>query len=287
MAESTYKVQKESVSGQHTRSLLYWANEWEKLAGQPDKKVLRFPDTLINKMPYAHIKVIDFDSTANNKHVYSVKDIVLDKKTKLPFLINWQIMDMADDGTFVGLTENHAYSKYMPDQKGFPDLSVASIPDYFKLPTRRQPVKYLPYGTPAPQLMIHNLAGKALQLSDLKGKVVLLSFSLVGCPHSVGASQMLNRLYDKYGNEVMILNIYPMDQAESINDFDKRENIKTASFTSEKTIVNDFPIDGYPSFYLLNRDGIIVQSYSGFFKGLESQIVAKIDEISEANAAGQ
>ncbi|GAA4789792.1 hypothetical protein GCM10023231_17190 [Olivibacter ginsenosidimutans] len=62
-ADSTYKIQKESVSGQHTRSLLYWTNVLEKSAKQSNR-VRLLADTLINNTSYAHIEVIDYDSIA-------------------------------------------------------------------------------------------------------------------------------------------------------------------------------------------------------------------------------
>jgi len=281
LKDSTYQVQKESVNGQYTRSLLYWASELEKLIDQPANKVVQLPDTLLNNRAYAHIKVTDFDSIANNEHVYEITDFVFDKKNQLPFLISRRFKGLASDGTFFGLIENHAYDQYQLDQKNFPDLSVASIPDHFKPPAKRLPVEYLPNGTPSPPLNVHDLTGKELQLTTLKGKVVLLNFSLIGCPHCVGAAQMLNRLYDRYNDKVVILNIYPIDQVEAIAKFDKREKVKTASFTTEKSVLKDFPIDGYPSFYLLDKGGVVIQSYKGFFNDMESQIVAQIDSISK------
>lgn len=50
----------------------------------------------------------------------------------------------------------------------------------------------------APQLNAFDLKGLKLDNETLKGKVVLINFSLIGCPHCVGAAQMLNRLHEKF-----------------------------------------------------------------------------------------
>jgi len=278
LEDSTYKIQQESVSGQNTRSLLYWTNVLQKSVNQPDQ-VRLLPDTLIDNIFYAHVKIIDYDSIAHNERVYLITDFVVDKKAKLPFQINRQMRGLTDDGSILSLIENHNYSTYRLNQRDFPDLSVAKIPDYFKLYVRGIPVKPLPNGTLAPPLTMHDLTGNELQLTHFREKFVLLDFSLIGCPHSAAAVQMLNRLHDKYGNQLAILNIYPNDPSEVIQQFDEREKVRTTSVTCKKTAQQDFPINGYPSFYLLDGDGVVVQSYSGFFKDLESLLIDDIESL--------
>lgn len=281
LIDSTYSIGKEAVVSQNTRTLLYWAKNMEKLLKLPTQKIKQLPDTIINNTAYFNIRVISSDTIINKQREYEITNFIIDKKTKLPFLIDMQMLGHGSDGTKFGLIETHAYSNYQLNQNNLINLSTATIPVHFKLPVKRVPVVFLANGIPAPPLIVRSLSGTELDVKSLKGKIVLLNFSLVGCPHCVGAAQMLNRLYDKYGKELVILNIYPFDNVEAISKFDKKEHVKSTSYLSERGVQKVYPFDGYPSFYLLNKDGVIAQSYNGYFKELEAQLIEKIDGMNK------
>jgi len=89
---------------------------------------------------------------------------------------------------------------------------------------------------------------------------------------------MLNRLYEKYDNkDLVIINVYPYDKHETIEKFNRKENMHTPSYTSDKTIQKSYPFDGYPTFYLIDRLGKVVQSYNGYYEKLEAEIIKKIE----------
>lgn len=278
--DSTYNVQKESVSAQDTRTLIYWAEKMRQLSLMPRNKAAQVRDTVINSISFTNVYVIESDTIENKERAYSVINFVIDKNTNLPIMIINRIKGNANDGTSFGLTEIHNYSEYRFDKANFPDLSMAVIPNYFKLPVKRKPVKFLENGNVAPALEAFDLSGRKIELEKLRGKMILINFSLIGCPHCVGAAQMLNRLNERYkNNNLVILNVYPIDGAEVIAKFDQKENVKTPSYTSDKTVQQTYPFDGYPSFYLINKRGKIEQSYNGYYRELEAQIIETIDSL--------
>jgi thiol-disulfide isomerase/thioredoxin len=276
--DSTYKVEKEPVEGQNTRTLLYWAKNIAKLSQLPAAKIRQLQDTVIHNVTYTNILVTEKDTLINNEHQYNATHFIIDQQSYLPKHILIQMEGTADDGSLMKILETHSYSNYRVDQKSFPDLSSAIIPAHFKTPPKRVPAVFLPNGTPAPAIKAIDPSGKAFNLDELKGKTVLINFSLVGCPHCVGAAQMLNRLHEKYKEKgLVIVNIYPLDQKDAIMKFDHKENVKTTSYTSEKSVQQTYPFDGYPSFYLIDQNGKVAQSYKGFYKGLESEIASALN----------
>ncbi|RZL69384.1 MAG: TlpA family protein disulfide reductase [Pedobacter sp.] len=278
--DSTYVLEKESIEGQNTRSLLYWANNMDDLSKLPPTKIRQLHDTLINNAYCTNIQITRSDTIVDNKRQYQATNFIIDKKSNLPIHIIRKMQGNASDGSNFQFIETHSYSNYRFNRKDFPDLTLATIPTYFRVPPKNIPVVFLPNGTPAPSIKAFDLSGKAFELEKLKGKLVLINFSLIGCPHCVGAAQMLNRLNEKYKEKgLVILNIYPIDQKDAIIRFDNRENVKTLSLTSEKAVQQAYPFDGYPSFYLLDKNGSVAQSYKGFYKDLELALTEKIDSI--------
>ncbi|KRT17506.1 hypothetical protein ASU31_02890 [Pedobacter ginsenosidimutans] len=278
LTDSTYAVQKESVSGQDTRTLLYWAMEMQKLSKLSENKIVQLADTIINDISFANIRITVTDTVEQNQRSYNISSFIIDKENYLPVKIIRQFKGLGNDGTSFGLVEIHNYSEYKINQNKFPDLSNATIPAYFSLPVKRQPVKFLENGTPAPFLKAYDKKGNLLDTSFLKGKMVLINFSLIGCPHCVGAAQMLNRLQEKFkGRNLLILNIYPIDPFEAIVKFDIKEQVLSPSYTSDRSVVKSFPLDGYPSFYLIDMQGKIAQSYNGYYKALEQELEEKIE----------
>jgi len=274
--DSTYAVQKEPVSGQDTRTLLYWSEKMKKLSEATKHRVF-VSDTILNGNAFTNIKVTEKDTIDGGQHHYIISKFIIDKKTLLPIRIISMFKGKANDGSDFGLVEIHNYSDYKINQKNFPDLSVTTIPNYFRLPKKRAPVKFLENGALAPPLNAFDLKGLKLENETYKGKVVLINFSLIGCPHCVGASQMLNRLHEKFkDSNFIILNIYPIDASETIARFDSRENVSTRSFTTDRSVQKAYPFDGYPSFYLIDNEGKIAQSYNGYYKELEAELGKKI-----------
>ena len=278
-SDSTYSVQKEAISGQDTRTLIYWSDKMKKITGSSKNKASSIKDTIINGNTYANIEVIEKDTIDNHQHHYIISKFLIDKKSLLPIRIISMFKGKANDGSDFGLIEIHNYSEYKIDQPDFPDLSSSTIPNYFRLPKKREPVKFLENGLPAPPLNAFDLKGMKLDNETLKGKVVLINFSLIGCPHCVGAAQMLNRLLEKFKDRnLKIINIYPIDTGDIVARFDRRENVSSPSFTTDKSVQKAYPFNGYPSFYLIDSQGKISKSYNGYYKELESELEKKIAE---------
>jgi len=277
LSDSTYKVASQSVTGQNTRTLLYWAGQMERFSRLPPNRVVLLPDTVINAVSYSHLRVTVNDTLINKEHCYTFLHFVIDKSSLLPHEISSQLRGVSEDGSVLGCIEIHSYSNYFLNKKDFPDLSFARIPDNFKLPEKPKPVIPLAAGTSAPSLDGLDLSGARLSLDAYKGKAVLLNFGTIGCPHCVAAAQMLSNLHDQFNDKgLVIINVYPHDSRDAIARFDNRFHVKSRSITTDKRVQDSYPHSGYPSFYLLDGNGRVTVSYNGYYKELQAEITRQL-----------
>jgi thiol-disulfide isomerase/thioredoxin len=282
--DSTYKMQKEYwIGGQNSRTLLSIANDIEGYLKTPSK-IKQLPDTLIGNNAYTHFFVSKTDSLYKGDHIYSYIDIITYKTNSLPFIIRMDSQGFAGDGARMGMFEQHTFKAYDFNEKNFPDLSVASVPAGYKLPVKKEQLPMLAAGTRAPLLKLKDINGRDFDMAGLHGKMVLLNFTLDGCPHCVNAAQMLTRLNNIYKSKGLeIISIYQLglDNFKNVTRFDKKFNIKYPSYLTERTAANIYHLNGYPTFYLVNKQGAVVQAYEGFYAELEKEITEKLAAINE------
>lgn len=280
LRDSTYKIDKNAITGQATRSLLYWVTEMRSWLKTPSK-IKYLKDTTINRVAYNHYVIVQEDTIKKSEHVYSLIDVVSNKFTCLPFSISWRLKDFFDDGALGGWNEEHFYNSYKLNEGDFPDLSEAVVPAKFRLPVSRVVPKPLPVGTKAPQINLYDNAGNNFDLEKLKGKMVLLNFTTLGCPHCINAAQMLARLNQKYsGSNLAVISIYQKgtNTQEAIVKFDRKYHVMYPSYLTENTAEAIYHLSGYPNFYLLDKQGVVIQWYEGFYADLENTISDKLNK---------
>ncbi|HTI61235.1 TlpA disulfide reductase family protein [Mucilaginibacter sp.] len=274
--DRTYKIFDDAENGQSTRTLLYWSRQINDcLKRNLDINKLR--DTTIADKTYYHFRVRVKDSVEKNERTFTTDDIVIDKQTFLPFSIRETSRGLDDAGTLIGLMEEHHFKNLILNDKHFPDLSSAVIPPDYHLWEKKH-IEPLANGVKAPGLRLYDLKGELLPAQTLKDKTVLLSFDFVGCPHCIDAEQVLKKLQEKYRNSsVIIAMVYPVDNAASVLKHNKINGIEIPSFTTDKTVRNIYPFEGYPAFYIINKQGYIAGSYVGYSNDLQTQLAAMID----------
>ena len=281
LRDTTYKLSTAAVGGQYTRTILYWQKEIEKYLRSP-AKIKHLADTIINKKTYNHYVVKQLDTIQKKEHVYSVVNLITNKTNGLPLMVKAEWKGFADDGTYMGMFEQHTFKDYKFKEANFPNLATAVVPTGFKLPVKKQPIPMLAAGTVAPVLKLADLTGKNFDLTSLRGKIVLLNFTTDGCPHCVNAAQMLTRLYDQQKTKGLeIVSIYQsnFNSPQTVAKFDGKNKIKYPSYMTDATAANIYHINGYPNFYLLDKQGLIVQAYEGYYAELEKQIIDKLATI--------
>lgn len=129
-------------------------------------------------------------------------------------------------------------------------------------------------GESAPDFSFTTLDGRTLNLSDMRGKVVLLDFWAVWCGPCRGETPHLKAVYDKFGKDdrfVMVgLSLDP--NLDAPRQYAKDNNLQwVQGFLGEwsKTKVPEsFGVRGIPAIFLIGPDGKILA------QGLRGQAIA-------------
>lgn len=126
-----------------------------------------------------------------------------------------------------------------------------------KLPARAE----LTVGNPAPEFALKDLDGKMHRLSDFRGKVVLLDFWGTWCAPCVAEAPNLAAAYKKLKEKGF--EIISLDKGDTIEDLRKFIAEKQMNWTHAQTdeaLSQLFRIGGYPTYFLLDKEGKIISN---------------------------
>ena len=284
--ENTYRVSANTENSLYFyRSLPYFVKEIKESV-KKQKSIIWLPDSIINGISYYYLHITNLDTIKNGKRIFNLVSLLVDKKTYLPYYYKRDMQGFIDGtNTFLTTFSEYYFSDYKINNKAFPDLAMIQIPSNFSLEKPKVSLPLLKNDTKAPEVELSYADGKLFNLEKEKGKVLLLNFTINGCPHCVESIETLNKLFTKYKSEdFQIVSINPYDTHESILKFNNRFNVKYPAYIkSEKInkILEDYHVDSYPTFYLIDKRGNIARGFSGYYPTLEVELTRSIDEIND------
>lgn len=132
---------------------------------------------------------------------------------------------------------------------------------------------------PAPALAFTSRAGERKQLSDFRGKLVLVNLWATWCVPCVEEMPTLDRLQAKLGADLTILAVAEDRRgAEIVDPFLKRLGIQhLAVYLDPKSAAIDaFKVQGLPTSFLVGRDGMILGKLEGAAAWDEPAMVARL-----------
>jgi len=138
-------------------------------------------------------------------------------------------------------------------------------------------------GDLAPDFSLEDPQGKLHNLSDYRGKVVLLDFWATWCGPCRAAMPGMQKLHEKFGEKGLV--VLGMNSWE--ND-DPVAFMKDQGFTYQLLLKADeaaakYMVTGIPTFYLIGPDGRIVDGSVGFDRNAEERLGAKIEPLLPKN----
>lgn len=116
-------------------------------------------------------------------------------------------------------------------------------------------------GTQAPNFTTTDLHGNRVQLSDYRGRTVLLRMWSPDCPHCRGEIPSVKHAYATLENKVVFLTVAVNASTEDIHTFVKEQDIQYPVLLDEQNaIAISYRITAIPTGYLIGPDGTIVQA---------------------------
>ncbi len=159
--------------------------------------------------------------------------------------------------------------------------------------TKLNPSAPLAVGKAAPDFNLATVDGKRYKLSALRGRPVLLEYFAVWCPHCQHEAPILNQLDKSYASKrLQSLSILasPYDKTHeatgSTNPVTK-DDISWFKSTfavqhpilidPDFTTVNQYGVSGYPSIYILDKNGVVRYSNNGFAEPSYQTLAKAVD----------
>ena len=274
--DSTYSIIRPDINYSNFRNSLLGNLKWMNgIFKNSPSKISQVGDTTINSSVCHHFIFNIYDSIIDKKRMYHNLHLFIDKLSELPSCIVFEGISKLSKGMyFIDYNEYH-YSDYIFNQDNF-NIASATIPYGFHPPRKQSSL--LAKGTIAPDWTLYSTDGKKLSLSELKGKVVLLDFSFIGCGNCMAALKPMNSLHEKYKmKNVVIASIFFRDKTEVVKKFVKDYNIKYPVYvdaTSEVTKLYHVP--GGPYFYFIDKEGKIEKVIEGYYSGVFEEKTSSI-----------
>lgn len=131
----------------------------------------------------------------------------------------------------------------------------------------------------APQFTLKDLSGKSVQLSDYKGKVVLVNFWASWCPPCKMEIPGFQKIYTAYKDRgFTIIGIATDDVSRS---FIKEMGMTYPVVMADDKVIKDYGnISGIPTSFLIGRDGRIIKKIMGMY--FESSLKSDLENALKA-----
>ena len=152
-------------------------------------------------------------------------------------------------------------------------------------------------GTQAPPFELKDFDGKTVKLSDFKGKVLVLDFWGTWCPPCRASMPAIQKVHEKYKDRgVVVLGMNSESNPKANPKKFKEDNkITYGSVTKAETVSGLYKVQGWPTFYVIGKDGKVVWGATGLssppgggggaaaqLEYLESNLSQAIDKALEA-----
>jgi peroxiredoxin len=122
-------------------------------------------------------------------------------------------------------------------------------------------------GDQVPDITVTMLNGSPVQLSDLRGKVVVLNFFATWCGPCLSELPHIQELWNerKSDEDFRMLVVNRQESPETVADFQSKNGFSfPIALDQDATAFNQFAKEGIPRTYLISRDGTILFQTLGY-----------------------
>ncbi len=138
-------------------------------------------------------------------------------------------------------------------------------------------------GGTAPDFSLKDTAGSDVKLLDYRGKIVLLEFWASWCPPCKATIPELISLQNKYRNkgfEVIGVSLdYEDSPPSKVSAFSREHGINYKVLIGSESVQKQYRVSSIPQAFLIDRNGIIIDSYTGYVEKLQTLVSSEIEKI--------
>ncbi|MFQ5791224.1 MAG: TlpA family protein disulfide reductase [Acidobacteriota bacterium] len=136
-------------------------------------------------------------------------------------------------------------------------------------------------GKPVPEVILPDLDGKMVRLSDFRGNVVVVNFWATWCPPCVEEMPSLEKLQNKLGRSGLeVVAISVDDDLEAIRQFQENFGLSFTLLQDEGAKVSHaFGTYKYPETYVLDREGSLAWKIVGPREWTSPQVLVNLTHL--------
>jgi thiol-disulfide isomerase/thioredoxin len=149
-------------------------------------------------------------------------------------------------------------------------------------------IRNLVIGQAAPEAESNDLDGKAVKLSDHKGKVVVLDFWATWCGPCVGMIPHERDVVKKHeGKPFVFISVSADDKKEKLKEFLEKEKMPWTHWWNgqEGGVVKKWNIRAFPTFYIMDAKGVLRAKIVGGGEEAEKKLSETVEKL--VTEAGQ
>jgi len=119
-------------------------------------------------------------------------------------------------------------------------------------------------GAHAPDFVAETLSGDEVHLRNLRGKPVVLNFWATWCPPCRAEMPMLQEYYTKHAGEYAMVAVNDAEPPEQVKGFIEQQGFTfTVALDPKQAIVGKYHIQGFPTTFFIDADGVIRYTHVG------------------------
>jgi len=135
-------------------------------------------------------------------------------------------------------------------------------------------------GNVAPDFKLNDVNGKAVELSEFKGRVVLVEFWATWCGPCGEFTPILNELYKKYKEKgFVILALTSEGNEDTITSYIKDNNVTYTVLLADMKTIRRYGVISIPTSFLIDKEGKIVEKHMGFADDSLQKLSQEIEKL--------
>ena len=141
----------------------------------------------------------------------------------------------------------------------------------------------LQIGSIAPDFSLKDIQGGEVRLADFRGKVVLVEFWATWCPPCRATVADLVEVQKQYKDRGLVVLGIAVDEGENLpkrlSAFSEDHKMNYLILLSDRTVENAYQVSSIPKSFIIDKEGKIVNSYTGYGDQLKTAMSVQIDRI--------
>ncbi len=126
-------------------------------------------------------------------------------------------------------------------------------------------------GKEAPNFQCRSFSGKMVSLNEFRGRLVLLDFWESWCGPCRLALPHTNELQKKWKGRLVVIGVVSANEKE-VRKIIKTENLSYINVLGDKKLLKRYKINGFPTYYLIDRDGKVLDAGVAIFTRVKTKI---------------